>query len=78
MAHAKLLYALRSARCATLLENILVLVSAPPFASGDAERPAAEIVPTLVRGPLRRLRREGDRLGTSPDDAALHRIRILA
>ena len=78
MAHAKLLDALRSARSATLLENILVLVTAPPFASRDAERPAAQIVPALVRGPLRRLRREGDRLGTSPDDAALHRIRILA
>ena len=55
-----------------------MLVSAPPFASPDAERPAAEVVPTLVRGPLRKLRRDGDRLGRSPDDAALHRVRILA
>ena len=77
-AYTELLEALRSARCATLLENILVLVSAPPFASPDAERPAAEVVPTLVRGPLRKLQREGDRLGRSPNDAALHRVRILA
>ena len=77
-AYGELLEALRSPRCATLLENVLVLVSAPPFASPGAERPAAEVVPTLVRGPLRKLRREGDRLGRSPDDAALHRVRILA
>ena len=76
--YAEMLEALRSARCATLLENILVLVSAPPFASPDADRPAAEVVPKLVRGPLRKLRREGDRLGRAPDGAALHRVRILA
>ena len=69
---------MRSARCATLLQSVAEFVAAPPFASPDAQRPAADMVPTLVRRPLRRLRREGDRLGKTPDDAALHRVRILA
>ena len=77
-AHAELLESLRSPRCATLLESVLVLVTAPPFASPDAERPAAEVIPKLVRGPMRNLRREEHRLGTPPDNDALHRVRILA
>ena len=76
--YAELLEALRTPRCATLLENVLALVSAPPFASAEAERPADEVVPQLVRFPLGKLRRKGDRLGSTPDDIELHRVRILA
>ncbi len=76
-AYAELREALRSPRCAALLENILERVSAPPFVSPYAARPASDVVPKLVRGPLHKLRREGERIGRPPDDDALHRVRIL-
>jgi hypothetical protein len=53
-AYRELREAIRSERCAKLLEDVARLVASPPFASGDAERPAGKIVPTLVRRPLRR------------------------
>jgi CHAD domain-containing protein len=77
-AYGELREAMRSERCARLLEDLRRLIASPPFASGDAERPAAEVVPTLVRRPLRRLRREAKQLDESPDDSELHRVRILA
>lgn len=77
-AHVGLLDAMRSERCASLLENVRVLVTSPPFASRHANAPATEVVPQLVRRPLHKLRHEGDHLGHTPDDAELHRVRILA
>ena len=77
-AYRELRQAMRSDRCAKLLANVARLLAAPPFASPDARQPASEVVPALVRRPLRRLRREADSLGKTPDDAALHRVRILA
>jgi CHAD domain-containing protein len=77
-AHADLLEALRSDRCAALLAGLAELVAGPPFASADAARPAGDVVPGLVRRPLRRLRREADRLDAAPADEELHRVRILA
>ena len=77
-AYTELCEAMRSDRCANVLASVAELVAAPPFASPDAKRPAADVVATLVRRPLRRLRREADRLGKTPDDAELHRVRILA
>ena len=76
--HADLLDALRSERCAALLDCLAAFVVLPPFASATAKRPAADVMPVLVRRPLRRLRREADRLGTAPGDDELHRVRILA
>ena len=68
--------ALRTSRCANLLEETLRTVTLPPFASRKARRPARKIVPRLVRSPLRELRREAKGLGDPPDDAALHTVRI--
>jgi CHAD domain-containing protein len=76
--HADLLDALRSERCAALLDRLAAFVISPLFASADAKRPAADVVPVLVRRPLCRLRREADRLGTAPGDDELHRVRVLA
>ena len=76
-AYARLREAMRSPRYATLLERIAQFATEPPFGSSDAQRDAAGVVPALVRHPLRRLRREADQLGAAPDDAELHRVRIL-
>ena len=76
--HADLLEALRSERSAALLDRVARFAASPPFASADVTRPATDVVPLLVRRPLRRLRRQADRLGTAPGDEELHRVRILA
>jgi CHAD domain-containing protein len=68
---------MRGARYARVLENVTAFVTSPPFGSPDAQREAAAVLPGLVRRPLKRLRREGDQLGQAPDDAELHRVRIL-
>ncbi len=44
---------------------------------GRAQRPADEVLPELVRRPWRRLARAVDELAEDPDDAELHRLRIL-
>jgi CHAD domain-containing protein len=75
-AYHRLRAALRTPRCAALLEHMTGLVAAPPFRSGDARRPAEEILPGLVRRPLRELRREVRRQGPTPDDPGLHQVRI--
>jgi CHAD domain-containing protein len=68
---------MRIPRYASLLQRVAEFATAPPFGSPDAERDATEVVPALVRRPLRRLRREVDQLRGAPDDAELHRVRIL-
>jgi CHAD domain-containing protein len=75
-AYEALRAALRTPRCAALLEETARLVAAPPFKSRRAILPAADVLPQLVRGPLRELRREVQRQGAHPDDHGLHRIRI--
>lgn len=77
-AHSELLDELRSERCAAMLQRLATFVTATPFVSPGAKRPAADVVPALVRRPLRRLWREADRLGSTPGDDELHRLRILA
>ena len=76
-AYASLREEMRSPRYATLLEGVAHFATDPPFGSSDAQREATDVVPALVRHPLRRLRREADHLGGTPDDEALHRVRIL-
>lgn len=44
-------------RYAALLRETAALVDRPPLPARIAERPAAEVLPALVRAPLRRLRR---------------------
>lgn len=75
-AYERLLTALRTPRCAALLEETARLAAAPPFKAREANRSAAEVLPRLVRGPLKDLQREVRKQGGSPDDEGLHRIRI--
>jgi CHAD domain-containing protein len=67
---------LRTARCAALLEETARIAADPPFKGAARKLPAAEVLPQLVGRPLRELRREVERLGESPDDEGLHRVRI--
>ncbi len=76
-AYGGLREAMRGPRYATLLQRVAAFAVGPPFGSPDAQLDAADVVPALVRGPLRRLRREVDGLQGAPDDAELHRVRIL-
>jgi CHAD domain-containing protein len=75
-AYDRLLIALRTPRCAALLEETARVAAAPPFRPRAAVRPAEEVLPGLVRGPLKALRRELKKQGPNPDDEGLHRIRI--
>ena len=63
-------------RCASVLEETARVATAPPFTARAAKRPATDVLPRLVRRPLGDLRREAKKHGSSPDDAALHRLRI--
>jgi CHAD domain-containing protein len=76
-AYATLRDAMRAPRYASMLEAVAGFAAAPPFGTPEADSDAVDIVPTLVRRPLRRLRREADQLRGTPDDAELHRVRIL-
>ncbi len=75
-AYEQLLAALRTPRCAALLEETARVAAAPPFKARAAAEPAVEALPRLVRLPLKELRREVRKQGASPDDQGLHRIRI--
>ena len=75
-AYEQLRSSLRSQRCAALLEETARIATDPPLKSKDARRPAAEVLPVLVREPLREMRRERRKQGAAPDEAALHRLRI--
>src|SRR5579859_2986154 len=75
-AYERLRSAFRTARCAALLEATTAVAADPPFKSRMARRPAAEVMPRLVRRPLRDVRREKHQLGDAPDDESLHRMRI--
>lgn len=76
--YIRLREAMRSPRYTRLMSDVATLVAAPPFASPEAKRPAAAIVPNLVRRQLKGLRREADKLGDAAENAELHRVRILA
>ncbi len=56
----------------------LVATALQPGVAGDQDRPAAEVLPELVRPTWRRLRRAVEALGSEPDDEALHGVRLLA
>jgi CHAD domain-containing protein len=77
-AYERLRSALRTPRCAALLEDTARLAADPPFRSRAADRPGEDILPGLVRRPLKDLRREVRKQGPHPDDEGLHRIRISA
>jgi CHAD domain-containing protein len=69
--------AMRSPRYAIVLQTVAAFAVGPPFGSPDAQLDAADVVPALVRRPLRRLRREVDQFQRAPGDTELHRVRIL-
>jgi CHAD domain-containing protein len=75
-AYERLRGALRTARCAALLEETARIAAAPPFKSREAGRPAKVVMPGLVGNPLRDLLKEVKKQGKRPDDAGLHRLRI--
>lgn len=75
-AYERLRSDLRTPRCAALLEGIARIATNPPLRGRDGQKPAAKVLPRLVRAPVRDLRREVRKLGPVPDDEDLHRIRI--
>ena len=76
MAYERLRGELRTPRCTALLEETARVAASPPFKRLAERRPAAKLLPGLVRKPLRDLRREVERQGASPDEEGLHRVRI--
>ena len=76
-ARARLLVALDSPRYVALLDGLVAATQSPPV-TGKADRRALDVVPGLVEGPWRRLRKAVKALPKDPPDAALHRIRIRA
>jgi CHAD domain-containing protein len=70
---------LASARYVNLVDRLHAgseLLPLAPGAKREARRPAVDVVPPLVAGRWRALRRQVRRAGSSPDPAQLHGIRI--
>jgi CHAD domain-containing protein len=59
------------------LLELLVHAGREPRTSPTASAPAVDVVPGLVRRPWRQLRRAVDAVPDPPEDAQLHRLRIL-
>jgi CHAD domain-containing protein len=80
-ARAALLEALRSPSYDQLLDSLVSIARQPPIAGeppGLAGRPAAELVPGLIRPPWRRLKRVAQALGQHSPDTEWHAVRIRA
>jgi CHAD domain-containing protein len=80
-ARAALLDALRSPAYDQLLDALVGIAREPPIATqppGLAGRPAAALVPGLMRRPWRRLKRAARALGTNSPDSEWHAVRIRA
>ncbi|HZU61458.1 MAG TPA: CYTH and CHAD domain-containing protein [Solirubrobacteraceae bacterium] len=75
-AYERLRADLRTPRCAALLQETALIAADPPLRSRRARKPAPSVLPRLVRGPVEDLRREVKKQGQTPDDDAMHRIRI--
>jgi CHAD domain-containing protein len=73
----ELLVALRSRRYAQLLDRLVDATHAPALLP-EADEPARTILPRLVRGPWRQLRRSVEALPEVPVDEQLHAVRIRA
>jgi CHAD domain-containing protein len=74
-AHAELLVTLRSERYVTLLDRLVASANAPALLL-EADRPAADTLPSLVQRPWRALEKRVRALGDHPTDEALHDVRI--
>jgi len=86
-AHADLLEDMSSERYLTLLDRLHASSESPPFVDPSTSKthaglrpddPARKVLPTLVRGPWRKLRKAVRHVGAHPTDQQLHRIRIRA
>ncbi len=77
IARMRMLEAMASDRYLELLDR-LVEAARAPHTLPEADRPAAKVLPQLVRKPWRRLRSEVRALAADPPDEALHRVRIRA
>jgi inorganic triphosphatase YgiF len=76
-ARAELLEALAGSRYLTLL-NELVEAANAPMLTGEAQAPAKDFLPGLVRQPLRALRCRVKAFGGDPSEDELHQLRIRA
>lgn len=76
-ARIELLAALRTNRYALLLDS-LVAAAREPALVPEADAPAIEVLPPLVRLPWKRLRRDVKALAAVPPDGELHAVRIRA
>src|SRR5215211_1214465 len=76
-ARRRLLGGMAAEKYAVLLEDLVVAAAAPALLPG-ADRPAAEVMPPLVRKPWKKLRKEIRKAGDDPPDEKLHKIRIRA
>jgi CHAD domain-containing protein len=70
-----LLDALRSTRYVELLDRLVEAAGAPAL-RGDADGPAADTIPALVRRPWHKLEKRAGKLPDDPTNAELHEIRI--
>jgi CHAD domain-containing protein len=77
-AHVELLEALHSDRYLDLLDRLVAAAQAPALLDAEAERPAREALPPVVRRSWRALKRTEKALGDPPSDEALHAVRISA
>jgi CHAD domain-containing protein len=76
-AHAELLETLRGHRYLDLLDGLVEAANAPLLLP-EAELPAKDVLPGLVRQPLRALTRQVKALGDGGSEDELHQIRIRA
>ncbi len=76
-ARAELLDALQSPRYVALVEQLVEAARRPPCRKA-ADARASEVVPELVAGPVKKLRKAVKALPDDPAPEQLHRIRILA
>jgi CHAD domain-containing protein len=76
-ARAVLLETLQGERYFALLDRLVAAANAPALLL-ETDRPAATVLPRLVRRPWRRLARRVKALGDPPADEELHAIRIEA
>jgi CHAD domain-containing protein len=72
-----LLEALGTTRAFELLD-VLIDASQNPMTEPEADGPATDVLPRLVRKPWRRIERAVDRLDAESPDEELHAVRILA
>jgi len=73
--HAALLEVIRSDRYVALLHRLVAAANGPALVP-EADRPAIEVLPGLVRGPWGALAKKVRKAGKRPTDERLHDIRI--